>query len=78
MAFYSDRSFTTFQGRAPGRVATLPLTHRLRLPIVTLVLGAIAALVIAAGALDWIPVGGSVMNELSQIESLTGTIAQEQ
>ncbi|SEK98514.1 hypothetical protein [Pacificibacter marinus] len=76
MAFYSDNSFTSFQGRALGRHGMLSLPHRLRLPVVTLALGALASLVIAAGALDWLPVGGSLTHELSQIEYLTGTVEQ--
>jgi hypothetical protein len=74
MAFYSDRSFSTIQGRALGRSGAPSLPQRLRLPVVTLALGAIASLVIAAGALDWLPVGASLSNELSNIEYLTGTI----
>lgn len=77
MAFYSDRSFSTFQGRALGRSGTPPLSQRLRLPVVTVALGAVASLVIAAGALDWLPVGSSLSNELSNIEYLTGTIDAE-
>ncbi|MFT6169154.1 MAG: hypothetical protein ACJAR9_001270 [Celeribacter sp.] len=74
MAFYSDRSFSTFQGRAIGRNGTPPLSQRLRLPVVTLALGAMASLVIAAGALDWLPVGASLTDELSNVEYLTGLI----
>ena len=74
MAFYSDRSFSTFQGRAPGRSNTALQAQRLRLPVVTVALGAVASLVIAAGALDWMPTGSSVLNELSEVEYLTGTI----
>lgn len=77
MAFYSDRSFSTFQGRALGRPGTPPLSQRLRLPVVTLALGAIASLVIAAGALDWLPVGPSLSSELNNLEYLTGTIDPE-
>lgn len=71
MAFYSDRSFTTFQGRALGRGNAL-LTSRLRLPVATLALGALASLVIAAGALNWFPEGQSFTGGLSDIEFLTG------
>ncbi|MEM5475015.1 hypothetical protein [Pacificibacter sp. AS14] len=74
MAFYSDRSFSTFQGRAQGRSSTPMLSQRLRLPVVTLALGAIASLVVAAGALDWTSNGLSLSNELSNVEYLTGTI----
>lgn len=73
MAFYSDRSFSSFQGRASGRSSASILSPRFRLPAVTLILGAIASLVIAAGALDWMPTGSSLSNELSNIEYLTGT-----
>jgi hypothetical protein len=76
MAFYSDRSFSTFQGRAPGRSDKPMLSQRLRLPVVTLALGAVASLVIAAGALDWMPTGSSLSDELSNVEYLTGTIDQ--
>lgn len=78
MAFYSDRSFSTFQGRALGRNGTAPLSQRLRLPVVTLALGAMASLVIAAGALDWLPTKTSLSNELSDIEYLTGSIDSAQ
>lgn len=74
MAFYSDRSFSSFQGRTLGRSSSSILSPRFRLPVVTLALGAIASLVIAAGALDWMPTGSSLTNELSNIEYLTGTI----
>lgn len=74
MAFYSDRSFSTIQGRALGRSGVPTLSQRLRLPVVTLALGAIASLVIAAGALNWLPSGTSLSNELSNVEYLTGTI----
>ncbi|MEN8832559.1 hypothetical protein [Pacificibacter sp.] len=73
MAFYSDRSFTTYQGRAVGFIETSQLVQRFRLPVVTLVLGAIASLVIAAGALDWLPVGTPLTGELSKVEYLMGT-----
>ncbi|MBU2866259.1 hypothetical protein [Pacificibacter marinus] len=78
MAFYSDRSFSSFQGRAHGRSSSPILSPRFRLPVVTLVLGAIASLVIAAGALDWMPTGSSLSNELSSIEYLTGTTAPKE
>lgn len=73
MAFYTDRNFRTYQARATTMGAT-PLSQRLRLPVVTLALGAVASLVIAAGALDWLPMNGDITSELSGIEFLTGTI----
>jgi hypothetical protein len=75
MAFYSDRNFTTYQGRAKD-MGVLPLSQRLRLPFVTLALGAVASLVIAAGALDWLPMSSDITGELSEIEFLTGTIGE--
>ncbi|WP_417248780.1 hypothetical protein [Celeribacter sp.] len=69
MAFYSDSNFTTFQGRAISRGEI----QRLRLPLATLALGLIAALAIAAGALNWIPEQQAAPSgELTNIEFLTG------
>lgn len=69
MAYYIDRPFTTFQGRAQ-RSAT-----RDRLPMATLVLGLIAALAIAGGALNRFPVAQApLMDELTDIEFLTGDV----
>ena len=73
MAFYTDSSFSTAQGRALARKGALPLSQRIRLPIVTLALGAIASLVIAAGALDWLPVNTPLTDELSEVEYMIGT-----
>ncbi|RPE71535.1 hypothetical protein EDD53_0655 [Pacificibacter maritimus] len=76
MAFYTDNSFSSAQGRAFARKSSLSLPQRMRLPVVTIALGAIAALVIAAGALDWLPVNGSVTSQLSEIEYMIGTTDQ--
>ncbi|ALI54366.1 hypothetical protein IMCC12053_417 [Celeribacter marinus] len=40
----------------------------------TLGLGAVASLAIAAGAFNWLPVQTSITDELSNIEFLTGTV----
>lgn len=76
MAFYSDRTFSTLQGRALVRGEV----HRLRLPLTTLALGMIAALAIAAGALNWIPVQQAAPSsgELTNIEFLTGTVTPQE
>ncbi|SLN40889.1 hypothetical protein AQS8620_01562 [Aquimixticola soesokkakensis] len=95
MAFYSDTSFSTYQGRAKrtlgdskardGASLATRLTSEelqrpvprksMRLPIVTLVLGSIAALAIVAGALNHLPTG-SVVSELENIEITLGRLPQ--
>lgn len=77
MAYYSDNSFSTFQGRAETKSQEKTPARRLRLPIATLALGAIAAFAIAGGALNQLPMpqlAHSLTDELSEIQFLTGTI----
>ncbi|WP_439103474.1 hypothetical protein [Celeribacter marinus] len=70
MAYVSNDRFSTVQGRAKH----LGHTKVSRLPVVTLGLGAVASLAIAAGAFNWLPVQTSITDELSNIEFLTGTV----
>ncbi|WP_417257280.1 hypothetical protein [Celeribacter sp.] len=70
MAYVSDNRFSTVQGRA----LQADSFKSFKLPAVTLVLGAVAALAIAAGAFNWIPVQTGMSDELSNIEFLTGVI----
>ena len=74
MAYYSDRNFSTFQGRAARLNEDASRGNRLRLPTATLVLGMIAALAIAAGALNKLPAQSPLMDELIQIEFLSAVI----
>lgn len=70
MAYYSDNSFTTFQGRA------LRGDSSLKLPAFTLALGMLAALAVGVGALNMIPVKTDMFSELGEIEYLTGSIGE--
>ncbi|WP_417242804.1 hypothetical protein [Celeribacter sp.] len=70
MAYVSNSHFSTAQGRA----AKATSARSARLPAVTLGLGAVASLAIAAGAFNWLPVQTGITDELSNIEFLTGVI----
>lgn len=74
MAYISGKQFSTFQGRGPnGSYETLSFRRRMRMPVATLALGLLAALAIAAGALDTL-VAQVQSDNLSQIEFLTGEL----
>ncbi|PTQ75143.1 hypothetical protein [Celeribacter persicus] len=74
MAMQSTPHFSTFQGRAPRSEHELDsFRHRMRVPVATLVLGLIAALAIAGGALDRV-IAHQVTGGLTDIEYLTGTL----
>ncbi|MBU0644912.1 MAG: hypothetical protein KJ731_12710 [Alphaproteobacteria bacterium] len=74
MAYISGKQFSTFQGRGPnGSYDALSFRRRMRMPVATLALGLLAALAIAAGALDTL-VARVQSDGLSQIEFLTGEL----
>lgn len=72
MAYYTQNDFRSYQGNARP-MGFVPLSQRLRLPVATLVLGAVAALAIAVGLFDRQQTQ-SVTGDLSQIEYLTGDL----
>ncbi|AJE47258.1 hypothetical protein [Celeribacter indicus] len=74
MAFTLSHEFRSYHGHARATGRDHPGRHRrLGVPMATLVLGAIAALAIAGGALDRLSTP-RMSGELSQIEFLTGAL----
>lgn len=76
MAYYSSQQFSTFQGRALIREASRSLIARSRLPIVTLGLGALAAIAIFAGALDRLSTTEATNGELGNYQFMTGNTVE--
>ncbi|MBU2890439.1 hypothetical protein [Celeribacter halophilus] len=74
MAAQDTNSFRTFQGHArPMGLNETSFRQRLRLPMATLVLGLMAALAIAGGALDTL-IGRQVIGGLTDVEYLTAPL----
>ncbi|MCA0043786.1 hypothetical protein [Celeribacter litoreus] len=69
----AQKSFSTFQGRMRSAEPAGAMRRRLRLPVATLVLGFVAALAIAGGALDRI-IFNDLSSELRDVYFITGEI----